>query len=435
WHSTGSGADRHRRSSNLIGASVDPEFSFNAVGLARAVELLRSASHASDSAALPTDWPATGMGSLAALEQLAPHVVGGAAGLGVPTAFAHMDPPTPWVTWAASLWNASLNQNLLHPATAPVARDIEARVLAWLAPSYGMDGGHLTPGSTLANLTALWAARECAGVKEVLASQSAHLSVQKAAHLLGLRFRSLPVDDVGALRVDALGSVGGSSDLSRSVLVLTAGTTSTGAVDPLSLAGRAAWTHVDAAWAGPLRLSPKHANRLAGIEEADSVAVSAHKWLFQPKESALVLFRDSARAHAAISFGGAYLATPNVGLLGSHGAAAVLLMATLMAWGREGLAARVDHCMALAQQWAEVIGGDARLMLHSRPATGVVLWRPVDETLFNHLLSCLPPGSASITVLEGTRWFRNVAANPNADVHLLATALMQTLDAAPQDSR
>lgn len=225
---------------------------------------------------------------------------------------AHMDPPTPWITWATALWNASLNQNLLHPATAPIARDIEKRVVDWLAPLFGMDGGHLVPGSTLANLTALWAARECAGGDEVAYAETGHLSVAKAAHILGLRARPLPCGPTGALLPDSL-----PIDLSKTALVLTAGATSTGAINDLSLAGRAAWTHVDAAWAGPLRLSSTYAPLLAGIEHADSVAISAHKWVLQPKESALVFFRGAARAHAAISFGGAYLATPNVGVLGS----------------------------------------------------------------------------------------------------------------------
>src|ERR1700719_842252 len=64
--------------------------------------------------------------------------------LDAPTAFAYMDPPTPWLTWAMALWNSSLTQNLLHPATAPVARHIEEKVIAWLAPFFGMQGGHMT---------------------------------------------------------------------------------------------------------------------------------------------------------------------------------------------------------------------------------------------------------------------------------------------------
>src|SRR5207302_10116727 len=102
----------------------------------------------------------------------------------------------------------------------------------------------------------------------------------------------------------------------RSALVLTAGTVAAGAIDPLDAGAEAAWRHVDAAWAGPLRLSEQHAGLLHGIDSADSIAVSAHKWVFQPKECALVLFRNVESAHGALSFASCYLATLNVGLLG-----------------------------------------------------------------------------------------------------------------------
>ncbi|MFY8054386.1 MAG: pyridoxal phosphate-dependent decarboxylase family protein, partial [Limnohabitans sp.] len=347
------------------------------------------------------------------MQTLAPNILGGAARLGEATSFAHMDPPTPWITWAISLWNASLNQNLLHPATSPVAREMEERVVAWLAPFFGMNGGHITPGSTVANLTALWSARECAGITEVVASEGAHLSIAKAAHILGLTYRSVPVDANGAMDAAHL-----PDNLSKSALVLTAGATSTGAIDPLALVAKAAWTHVDAAWAGPLRLS-QHAHLLDGIEFADSVAVSAHKWLFQPKESALVLFKDTVKAHAAVSFGGAYLATPNVGVLGSHGAAATVLAATLLAWGREGVAERIEHCMALAKCLCDFVANDERLALYAQAQTGIVVWRPKDDRLFDRMLKQLPAGSTSTTTLSGVKWLRNVAANPNADIDLL----------------
>ncbi|MBS0450016.1 MAG: aspartate aminotransferase family protein [Proteobacteria bacterium] len=397
---------------------MDPEFLPDHEGLAHALALLGKDFAATQLHDLPTALPEEGLGSRAVLDVLGPRILGRAARLGEPTAFAHMDPPTPWVTWAATLWNASLNQNLLHPATAPVAREIEARVIGWLAPYFGMEGGHMTPGSTVANLTALWAARECAGVDEVVASQSAHVSIAKAAHILGLRYRAIPVQRNGAMDADSL-----TGDLSRAAVVLTAGTTSTGAIDPLEWAGRAAWTHVDAAWAGPLRLSPKYADRLAGIERADSVAVSTHKWFFQPKESALVLFRDTARAHAAISFGGAYLAVPNVGVLGSHGATAVPLLAMLMAWGREGLVTRIERCMSLAEEFAGYVSSDARFELLAAAASGVVVWRPTKPDRFEQVLLGLPPSAVSVTTLEGVRWLRNVAANPNADVRKMTEAI------------
>ena len=130
-------------------------------------------------------------------------------------------PPTPWLTWATTLWNARLNQNLLHPATAPVARKIEERVVAWIATFFGMDGGHMVPGSTVANLTAIWAARELRSVAEVVAPDTAHVSIEKSARLLGLRFRKLPTDRIGRLLPDAVSGL----DLERSCLVLVAGST------------------------------------------------------------------------------------------------------------------------------------------------------------------------------------------------------------------
>lgn len=179
---------------------MDKEFAADRRGLVHALSLPTDLRQNGDVVfELPDVFPEVGIGARATLDMLAPSVLGGACRLDAPTAFAHMDPPTPWLTWAMALWNSSLNQNLLHPATAPVARHIEEKVIAWLAPFFGMQGGHMTPGSTMANLTALWSARECAGVAEVVTSGNAHLSIAKAAHLLGLRYRSLPSSLLGAL--------------------------------------------------------------------------------------------------------------------------------------------------------------------------------------------------------------------------------------------
>jgi len=214
--------------------------------------------------------------------------------------------------------------------------------------------------------------------------------------------------------------------MSDAILVLTAGTTSAGAVDPLSLCGRAAWTHADAAWAGPLVFSRTHAARLAGMERADSVVVSAHKWLFQPKESAWVLFRDQKRAHDAVSFGGSYLATPNIGVLGSHGAVAIPLLATLLAWGRAGLAERIDRCMAAAQTLADHLSGNSQWQVFAPPETGVVLFRPANgdsESVFARL----PSGLASTTRIGNETWLRCVAANPNVDIAAVTGAILKAV--------
>ncbi len=377
------------------------------------VELLLEPSNIVQKLDLPSHLPQQGIGDAQALQQLAPMIIGGAQKLGGELAFAHMDPPTPWVSWVSTFWNAALNQNLLHPDVSPVAQDVEKTVVNWLAPYFGMQGGHMTTGSTLANLTALWAARETKSIKKVVASADAHISIKKAANLLGLNFVSIASDKAGRLATEHL-----PDNLHDAALVLTAGTTSVGAIDPLTLCGKAAWTHIDAAWAGPLAISPAHAVKLAGTDKADSVAVSAHKWLFQPKESALVLFADVASAHTALSFGGAYLSTPNVGVLGSHSAVAVPLLATLLAWGVSGLVQRLDSAM---QTWDDIrthLQSQIQVQVHAASDCGVLLWRMSSDSQTQALLSSMPAGMASSAMYKGQLWIRQVAANPNINEHL-----------------
>jgi len=399
---------------------TDRAFRADRTGLRRALEILLDApaGRSGPSANLPDRLPDQGLGEAAVLDRLAPLLLDGAADLAAPTAFAHMDPPTPWISWALAQWTASRNQNLLHPDTAPHARALESRVVDWLAPWFGMAGGHMTPGSTVANLTALWVARQVTGARRVVASDAAHLSIRKAADILAMDYVGVAAGPDGRLDPAQL-----PSDLGDACLVLTAGTTSTGAIDDLSLCGRAGWVHVDAAWAGPLRLSDRHAPLLDGIDRADSVAVSAHKWLFQPKESALVLFSDAALAHASIGYGGAYLATPNIGLLGSHGATAAVLLGTLLAFGRTGIARWIDRGMETAGQLAASIGSDPRLDLWAPPVTGVLVWRAADSTRTDDLLTALPSGMASRTQIEGQAWLRQVAANPVADREAMVAAV------------
>lgn len=376
-------------------------------GLERALELLRA--KPSTSQPLPDALPEHGIGDIEALQSLAPYVFGRAAHLDSPSALAHMDPPTPWLTWATALWNASLNQNLLHEATSPFATQAEKLVIDWLSPFFGMQGGHFCSGSSLANLTGLWAARDARGIDRVVASESAHLSIAKAARILGLPLEVVPVDANEQLDVSALG------DLSNACLVLTAGTTATGSIDPLHLAGSAKWTHIDAAWAGPLRLSSRYAHLLNGIEAADSIAVSAHKWLFQPKESAFILFKDVELANTAISFGGSYLATPNVGVQGSRGAAAIPLLATILAWGRDGMVKRIEHTLSLADKLATMLESDNNMTLWAKPETAVTVFRPKNVSV-EELMARIPEGTLSSCTIQNERWVRSVAANPMANV-------------------
>jgi L-2,4-diaminobutyrate decarboxylase len=404
----------------------DTSFVFNA-SLYRAVDLLSESfteMHLQQTPGInnKTNFSATlpkqGVGENVALNTLAPFILGQAAPLDSAHASAHMDPPTPWITWATSMFNARLNQNLLHPATAPFARQAEQIVIDWLSPYFGMQGGHFCAGSTIANLTALWAARDAKGITKVVASEAAHISVAKAAKILGLSYQSIAVCANGTINKDALG------DLSSACLVLTAGTTATGAVDDLSIASaaNAAWVHVDAAWAGPLRLSHEHAHLLAGIEAADSVAISAHKWLFQPKESALVLFKHLEIANVAISVGSDYLVAPNIGLQGSRGAAAVSLLATILAWGEEGFAQRINANMDMANQLANFVELHSQFILWQRPTTGLTIFAHKTMSV-DELLTLLPTGMFSRCQIDNKDYVRSVAANPNADIASILDSL------------
>lgn len=398
-------------------SEIDQSF-FPNTGLEHAVDLLRQVLSVREN--LPDRLPNRGIGEFQTLDLLAPYALGCAARLDDSTALAHMDPPTPWITWAAALWNARLNQNMLHPETAPFAIEAEKKAIDWLAPFFGMKGGHMCSGSTIANLTALWAARDVKGIKKIIASKAAHVCVEKAAKILGLAYEQVATSADGQIDSAKIG------DVSNACLVLTAGTTATGVIDPLVLAGQATWTHVDAAWAGPLRISPAHVYLMDNIDRADSIAVSAHKWLFQPKDAALIMFKEPEHSNPAISFGGGYLSVPNVGVQGSRGAAAIPLWATLIAWGREGIVDRIDRAMLIASKLASELGKEHNFSLWAMPKTGITVFRPLCMDI-EALYERLPAGMLSTCMLDNEKWLRSVAANPLADVDQIITTIKDAI--------
>lgn len=229
--------------------------------------------------------------------------------------------PLPLAVWADALASA-INQNGAAWRNSPSASIIEARVLGWLCAlvGYGREsGGTLTSGGSEANLLALKCARDHAcerardeGVRAasgdfvVYASEQSHYSLEKSVDILGLGRRSLSkiaTDERFHLRTDALREALERDKAAGKILCCiagAAGATSTGIVDPLDeLASLAreygCWFHVDAAYGGGLAFSDKHRAQLRGIEQADSITIDPHKWMFVPFACGAVLVREGRR--------------------------------------------------------------------------------------------------------------------------------------------
>lgn len=223
------------------------------------------------------------------------------------------------------LYASVLNQNVTAWRSAPAAVAIERTVVGWLAQAVGCGGfaGSLTSGGSAANLMGLAMAREAkAPANEqgaqpgvVYASQEVHMSVPKALALLGLgraNLRLVAVDDHFRMRPDALeAAIAEDRRAGRRAIavVASAGTVTTGAIDPLAEVAAIAhandlWLHVDGAYGALAALAVPE--RLAGLALADSLSVDAHKWLYQPLDCSALLYRDAEIARQSFAYTGDY---------------------------------------------------------------------------------------------------------------------------------
>ena len=208
---------------------------------------------------------------------------------------------------------AAYDINLAVDARA--ATEIEKQAVRWVGEFVGFPAtsGAFTSGGTVSNTTALAAAREHAlplsrvrGLSgrrvAVYCSNEVHYSITRAVELLGIgseNLRALPIDEHRRLRPESVADAI-DHDLARGVtpvaVVASAGTTLTGAIDPLDAiadvcAERGVWLHVDGAYGVPAAAVPTMHDVFRGLERADSVSVDAHKWLYLPKACGVVLAR------------------------------------------------------------------------------------------------------------------------------------------------
>jgi glutamate/tyrosine decarboxylase-like PLP-dependent enzyme len=313
-------------------------------------------------------------------------------------------PPAP-VGVAADLLASAADQNVTSWRSAPAAAAVEQQTLRWLGELVGFDRaatGVLVSGGSAANLTALLVAMRAVTAPDadrramrVYASTETHFSVAKAASALGLGFAPVPVDRARRVDPHALRAAIAADRAAGRVpicVVANAGTTATGAVDPLDAVAAIAteervWMHVDGAYGAPAAADPASRALFAGLDRADSVCIDAHKWLYAPVDCSALLLHDAAATARAFGAGAddyvrvladqpteAY-AFWDHGLELSRRFRALKLWATLRFYGARRLAAAIGEDIRLAAHLAELVGAADDFELLAGPGLSVCCFR------------------------------------------------------------
>jgi glutamate/tyrosine decarboxylase-like PLP-dependent enzyme len=305
----------------------------------------------------------------------------------------------------ADLVASMLNQNVTAWRSAPAGVSIERQVVRWIADALGCAGfsGSLCGGGSAANLMALAMAREArlpaneSGAQPgvVYASSEVHMSIPKSMALLGLgrnQLRLISTDrelrmDSRALESAIVEDV--AAGRKPIAVVATAGTVNTGAIDPLEQIGAICrahdlWFHVDGAYGALAALAIP--DSFLGLESAVSLSLDPHKWLYQPVDCGLLLYRDAAAARAAFSFTGEYAraltSDPVEGfsffeesLELSRRFRALKLWLSLRYHGMEAFRSAIRADLRHAQQLAEAIRSSAELELLAPVQLSAVCFR------------------------------------------------------------
>ncbi len=366
------------------------------------------------------------------IEDVAPHAVNVAS----PYFVGHMTSAIPFFMVHLQTIVAALNQNVVKLETSKVVSVLEKQVLAKIhrvifdKPDEFYDEhiqhpesalGNFVEDGTLANLTALWVARNSffrpkpgfAGVEKegmaaafqayevercvVMVSQLGHYSLEKAGGVLGIGNRNvLSIDVDSHSRMDMTHLKSAIRDIRKDprktkilAIVGIAGTTETGTVDPLpELAEICAEDdihfHVDAAWGGPTLLSENHRSLLSGINLADSVTIDGHKQFYMPMTCGMVYFKDPCLMDT-VAYYANYINRPGSvdlgirSLVGSRAATSLILRSALNIMGTGGYALLIDHGIEMAQVLAEEIKRRELFQLVTPPELNILTYRIFPE--------------------------------------------------------
>ena len=353
-----------------------------------------------------------------------------------PTFIGHMTSALPYFHLSLSKLLVGLNQNLVKIETSKAFTPLERQVLGMMhnlvyeqsEPFYEQylhsarhALGAFCSGGTVANITALWIARNrllkadgdykgiaaqglIAGMLHygykglaVLVSERGHYSLGKTVDLLGIgrdNIVAIATGENNKVDVDAMRKKAHeleASGIKVMALVGVAGTTETGSIDPLNEMADLSEElgchfHVDAAWGGSTLLSSNYRHLLSGIERADSITIDAHKQMYVPMGAGLVLFKDPA-ATDAIEHHAEYILRKGSKDLGSHTlegsrpGMAMLVHACLRVIGRKGYEMLIDRSIVKARTFADMIKQDEDFELISEPELCLLTYRYVPKEI------------------------------------------------------
>ncbi|MDA8310737.1 MAG: aminotransferase class I/II-fold pyridoxal phosphate-dependent enzyme [Actinomycetota bacterium] len=273
---------------------------------------------------------------------------------------------------------------------------VELVVIDWLRSLIGMPEGTegiLASGGSLANMIGLLTAREVTGPGVVYLSDQTHASIRRDLVAMGVppeHVRVLETDDrfrVPAEAVERALRADRRAGRRPAIVVATAGTTNTGAVDPLAeladLCGsEELWLHVDGAYGAPAALCDKGRELLEGIELADSLVVDPHKWLFQPYDIGALLVRRPGVLERTFDLSAEYLADTTArkaevdlrdrSLELSRRARAIKLWLTLRVHGTATIGAAIERGIELAEHAERVLVSDRRCQVVTPAQLGIV---------------------------------------------------------------
>jgi glutamate decarboxylase len=353
-----------------------------------------------------------------------------------PTFIGHMTSALPSFILPLSKLMVGLNQNLVKVETSKAFTPLERQVVgmmhnlvykedegfykSWMHSAEHSLGAFCS-GGTVANITALWVARNkllkadgsfkgitrsglFAGLKHygyqglvILVSERGHYSLKKSADILGIG-----QDSVIAIKTDENNKIDCQKlaekceelqKLNIKVLAIVgiAGTTETGNVDPLNKMAEiakqyACYFHVDAAWGGATLLSNKHRHILAGIEHADSVTIDAHKQMYVPMGVGMVLFKDPSSVEE-IEHHAEYILRKGSKDLGSHtlegsrAGMAMLVYSSLHIISRPGYEMLINQAIEKAEYFAEIIHQHDDFELITKPELCLLTYRYVPKSV------------------------------------------------------